>query len=254
MAKPTTREEFKTYCLRRLGWPVVEVNVDDLQMEDRVDDALRFWKEYHFDGTEMVYYSHKVTQPDLDNKYLTLVSPETASILGISRMLSLSSQTSGIFSVKYQILLNDWATYSTKGTREMQNYWMKMSHLSMIDDLINGMNNLRFNRKTNKIYLDIDWSADISLNDFVVFETYQGVDENSSLNSEVWNDSFLKNYATALIKEQWGMNLSKFEGIQLPGGVTLNGRAILEDARVEIDRLKEQMSLSYELPVDFVVG
>ncbi len=254
MAKPTTREEFKTYCLRKLGWPVVEVNVDDLQMEDRVDDALRFWKEYHFDGTEMIYYSHKVTQNDLDNKYLSLLEPEAASIIGISKMLKLSSRAGGMFSVKYQLMLNDWATYSTKGTREMQNYWMKMSHLSMIDDLLNGLDNLRFNRKTNKIYLDIDWSADISLDDFVVFETYQGVDENSSLNSEVWNDSFLKSYATALIKEQWGMNLSKFEGIQLPGGVTLNGRAILEDARVEIDRLKEQMSLSYELPVDFVVG
>ncbi len=254
MAKPTTREEFKTYCLRKLGWPVVEVNVDDLQMEDRVDDALRFWKEYHFDGTEMIYYSHKVTQNDLDNKYLSLLEPEAASIIGISKMLKLSSRAGGMFSVKYQLMLNDWATYSTKGTREMQNYWMKMSHLSMIDDLLNGLDNLRFNRKTNKIYLDIDWSADISLDDFVVFETYQGVDENSSLNSEVWNDSFLKSYATALIKEQWGMNLSKFEGIQLPGGVTLNGRAILEDARVEIDRLKEQMSLSYELPVDYVVG
>ncbi|HIB88314.1 TPA: hypothetical protein EYO57_14135, partial [Candidatus Poribacteria bacterium] len=183
MANPTTREEFKTYCLRRLGWPVIEVNVDDLQLEDRIDDALRFWKEYHFDGTEMIYYSHKVTQPDIDNKYLTLVAPEASSILGISRMLKLASRTGGMFSVKYQILLNDWATYSTKGTREMQNYWQKMSHLSMIDQLINAMENVRFNRKTNKIYLQIDWASDIALDDFVVFETYQGVDETSASNS-----------------------------------------------------------------------
>ena len=254
MAKPTTREEFKTYCLRRLGWPVVEINVDDLQVEDRVDDALRFWKEYHFDGTEIIHYAHQVDTNDITNKYLTLDPPETTSILGISRMINVSSRTSGMFSVKYQLLLNDWSTYSTKGTREMQNYWMKMSHLSMIDQLINAMDNVRFNRKTNKIYLEMDWGTEVAAGDFIVFETYQAVDESSALNSEVWNDGFLKDYTTALIKEQWGMNLSKFEGVQLPGGVTLNGRAILEDARAEIERLKEQMSLSFELPIDFAVG
>lgn len=252
MAKPTNREEFKDYCLRRLGHPVVEVNVDEFQMEDRIDDAIRFWQEYHFDGTERIFYAHQVTQDDLDNKYVTLGTAEASSVLGISKMISVSSSTSGMFSVKYQLLLNDWATYSTKGGREMQNYWMRMSHLSMIDDLINGLTNLRFNRKTNRVYVDWDWSSDVALNDFIVFESYQAVDGGSF--SEVWNDSFLKNYATALIKEQWGMNLSKFEGVQLPGGVTLNGRAILDDARVEIERLKEQMSLSYELPIDFAVG
>ena len=254
MAKPTTREEFKTYCLRKLGWPVIEVNVDDLQLEDRVDDALRFWQEYHFDGTEAIYYSHLVSGPDITNKYLTLGTAEAASVLGISSMINLSTRTSGMFSIKYQLLLNDWATYSTKGTREMQNYWMKMSHLSMIDDLINGMENIRFNRKTNKIYLDVLCGTEVKEGDFIVFETYQAVDENALANAEVWNDMFLKSYATALIKEQWGINLSKFEGVQLPGGVTLNGRAILEDARTDIEALREQMSLRYELPVNFTVG
>ena len=254
MPKPTTREEFKTYCLRRLGWPVLEVNVEEFQLEDRVDDALRFWQEYHFDGTEMIYYSHKVTQDDVDNKYITLGTAEASSVLGISKMVNLSIRTGGIFSIKYQLLLNDWATYSTKGTREMQNYWMKMSHLSMIDDLINGMENLRFNRKTNKIYLDVDWGTEVKKDDFIVFETYQAVNENAPENSEVWNDGFLKSYATALIKEQWGINLSKFEGVQLPGGVTLNGRAILEDARTDLEALRDQMSLRFELPVNFTVG
>jgi hypothetical protein len=254
MANPTTREEFKTYCLRKLGWPVLEVNVDDLQLEDRVDDALRFWQEYHFDGTEMIYYSHQVSGTDITNKYLTLGTAEAASVLGISSMVNLSTRTSGMFSIKYQLLLNDWATYSTKGTREMQNYWMKMSHLSMIDDLINGMENIRFNRKTNKIYLDVVWGTEVKEGDFIVFETYQAVDENAPANAEVWNDMFLKSYATALIKEQWGINLSKFEGVQLPGGVTLNGRAILEDARTDIEALRDQMSLRFELPVNFTVG
>ena len=254
MAKPTTREEFKTYCLRKSGWPVIEVNVDDLQLEDRVDDALRFWQEYHFDGTEMVYYSHLVSGPDIANKYLTLGTDEAASVLGISQMINLSTRTGGMFSLKYQMLLNDWATYSTHGTREMQTYWMRMTNLAMLDDLINGMENIRFNRKTNKIYLDVMWGTEVKENDFVVFETYQAVDETAPTNAEVWNDEFLKSYATALIKEQWGTNLSKFEGVQLPGGVTLNGRAILEDARAELEALRDQMSLKYELPVDFTVG
>lgn len=249
MATPSTREEFKDYCLRRLGHPVVEINVDELQMEDRIDDALRFWQEYHFDGTEQVYITHKVLAEDITNKYLTLTGYEN-SIIGISRMLKTTGQTTNMFSIRYQMAFNDIATYSTRGVREMSNYWMRLSHLNMISDLITGMSNIRFNRKTNNLHIDWDWSTDISAGDYIVLEAHQKVGEVS----ELWGDTFLKNYATALIKEQWGTNLSKFEGVQLPGGVTLNGRAILEDARIEIERLKEQMSLSFELPVDFLVG
>ena len=250
MAVPTTRAEFIEYCKRRLGHPVVEINVDDFQVEDRIDDALRFWQEYHFDGTEKLFYSHQVQASDISQKYLLLESPLNDSIIGISRMLSTTGQSTNMFSVRYQMAFNDIATYSTRGVREMSNYWMRMSHLNMVQDLISGMSNLRFNRVTNKIYLDWDWSTDISAGDYIVFETYQKVGDVA----ELWANSFLKNYATALIKEQWGMNLSKFEGVQMPGGVTLNGRAILEDARAEIAQLKEQMSLSFELPVDFMVG
>lgn len=250
MSVPTTRAEFIEYCKRRLGHPVVEINVDDDQVEDRIDDALRFWQEYHFDGTEKLFYSHEVQASDISQKYLLLESPLNDSIIGISRMLSTTGQSTNMFSVRYQMAFNDIATYSTRGVREMSNYWMRMSHLNMVQDLISGMSNLRFNRVTNKIYLDWDWSTDISAGDYIVFETYQKVGDVA----ELWANSFLKNYATALIKEQWGMNLSKFEGVQMPGGVTLNGRAILEDARAEIAQLKEQMSLSFELPVDFMVG
>jgi hypothetical protein len=165
-------------------------------------------------------------------------------------MLATTGQTTNMFSVRYQMAFNDIATYSTRGVREMSNYWMRLSHLNMVQDLISGMSNIRFNRATNKVYIDWDWGVDIKEGDYIVLETYQKVGDAS----EMWGSPFLKEYATALIKEQWGMNLSKFEGVQLPGGVTLNGRAILEDARAEIERLKEQMSLSYELPVDFLVG
>lgn len=250
MAVPTTRATFKDYIKRKLGHPVVEINLDDDQMEDRIDDALRFWQEYHFDGTEVVHVSHQVDADDISNKYLDLTSAQNDSIIGISRMLATSGQTTNMFSVRYQMAFNDIATYSTRGVREMSNYWMRLSHLNMVQDLISGMSNLRFNRITNKVYIDWDWESDVSAGDYIVLETYQKVGDTA----ELWGDPFLKDYATALVKEQWGMNLSKFEGVQLPGGVTLNGRAILEDARAEIERLKEQMSLAYELPVDFLVG
>tara|TARA_R110000822_G_scaffold52235_12_gene135436 strand:+ start:8240 stop:8992 length:753 start_codon:yes stop_codon:yes gene_type:complete len=250
MAVPTTRATFKDYIKRKLGHPVIEINLDDDQIEDRIDDALRFWQDYHFDGTEKLFVSHAVTQTDIDVKYLDLGDTLDNSIIGISRMLSSSGQSTNMFSVRYQMAFNDVATYSTRGVREMSNYWMRMSHLNMIQDLLSGMSNLRFNRVTNKVYIDWDWAADVALGDHIVLETYQKVGDTA----ELWGDAFLKDYATALVKEQWGMNLSKFEGVQLPGGVTLNGRAILEDARTEIERLKEQMSLSYELPVDFLVG
>ncbi len=250
MAVPTSRETFKDYIKRRLGHPVTEINVDELQMEDRIDDALRFWQEYHFDGTEKLLMSHKVDADDITAKYLDLTASQNDSIVGISRMLASSGQTTNMFSIRYQMAFNDIATYSTRGVREMQNYWMRLSHLNMVQDLISGMSNLRFNRITNKVYIDWDWSVDVSAGDYIVLETYQKVGDTA----ELWNDIFLKDYATALVKEQWGMNLSKLEGVQLPCGVTLNGRAILEDARTEIAQLKEQMSLSFELPVDFLVG
>ena len=250
MAVPTTRATFIEYCKRRLGHPVIDINLDDAQIEDRIDDALRFWQEYHFDGTEKLLVSHQVDAQDISDKFLTLDPSLDDSILGISRMLASSGQTTNMFSIRYQMAFNDIATYSTRGVREMQNYWMRLSHLGMVNDLISGMSNLRFNRITNKIYIDWDWSVDIKEGDYIVLETYQKVGDTT----ELWGNMFLKNYATALIKEQWGMNLSKFEGVQMPGGVTLNGRAILEDARAEIERLKEQMSHAYELPVDFLIG
>ena len=250
MAVPTTRDTFKEYIKRRLGHPVTEINVDENQMEDRIDDALRFWQEYHFDGTEKLFVTHEVTPDDITLKYLDLGTDLNNSIIGISRILTSSGTESGMFNVRYQMAFNDMATYSTRGVREMSNYWMRMSHLNMIQDMLEGMKDIRFNRITNKVYIDWNWAVDVKAGDRIVLESYQKVGDTA----ELWGNSFLKNYATALVKEQWGMNLSKFEGVQLPGGVTLNGRAILEDARAEVAALKEQMSLSYELPVDFLVG
>lgn len=173
MAVPANREELKDYCLRKLGHPVIEVNIDEFQMEDRIDDALRFWQEYHFDGTEKLLETHEVTSTDITNKYLTLTDAQNNSIIGISRMLASSGQTTNMFSVRYQMAFNDIATYSTRGVREMSNYWMRLSHLNMVQDLISGMSNIRFNRATNKVYIDWDWGTDIQAGDYIVLETHQ---------------------------------------------------------------------------------
>ena len=183
MAVPTTRELFKDYVLRRLGSPVIEINVDEFQMEDRIDDALRFWQEYHFDGTEKILESHKVDSGDITNKYLELSSAQDNAIIGISRMLGTTGQTTNMFSIRYQMAFNDIATYSTRGVREMSNYWMRLSHLNMISDLISGMSAIRFNRLTNKVYIDWDWGTDIKAGEYVVLETYQKVGDAA----ELWN-------------------------------------------------------------------
>jgi hypothetical protein len=256
MAQPTTRAEFKEYCLRRLGKPVIDINVDDDQVEDRVDDAIEFFQEYHFDGVEKVFYSHKITQTDIDNKYLTVTEgaiPDSHdTILGITRIARAESGSS-MFDVQYQMRLNDVAgTFGAMGTAEMQYYWTRMSNMEMIQDILDREPTIRFNRRTDKLYIDWNWTTDIALDEYVVLDAYRAVSPVTY--AEVWQDRLLRDYCTALIKEQWGMNLSKFEGVILPGGVTLNGRSILDDAKAEIALIKETASLQYELPVDFYTG
>jgi len=256
MAQPSTRAEFKEYCLRRLGKPVVDINVDDDQLEDRIDDAVEFFQEFNFDGVERVFYSHQITQTDLDNKFLTVtegsLAGTTDTILGITKIARAESDSS-IFDVQYQMRLNDvTGTFGSMATAEMQYYWMRMSNLEMIQDMIDREPTIRFNRRTDKLFIDWNWSKDINKDQYVVLDAYRAVDPGAY--AEVWQDRLLRDYCTALFKEQWGMNLSKFEGVQLPGGVTLNGRAVLEDARAEIERLKETASLQYELPIDFYTG
>jgi hypothetical protein len=257
MAIPTTRTEFKEHCLRRLGKPVIEINLDDDQMDDRIDDAIDYFRDYHFDGVERVFYSHALTQTDIDNKYLTVeqgsLSGVADKILGVTRLLHSDSSGSSMFDVQYQLRLNDIAgTFGSMGTSEMQYYWSRMSNLAMIEDMLDHEPTIRYNRLTNKLFIDWNWTTDAIVGEYVVLDAYRAVDPATF--TEVYGDRLLRDYCTALFKEQWGMNLSKFEGVQLPGGVTLNGRAILDDARAEIALLKETVSLQYELPVDFYTG
>jgi len=262
MAKPASREDLKTYCLRRLGWPVIEINVDDLQMEDRVDDALQFFQEYHFDAVEKVYEKHQITQDDIDKQYLSVpsagwsntASPDISdSYIGITKIFRPTTSSIGMWDIRYQMRMSDLTTFGTYfGGYQLQTYEMRMKNIALIEELMTGQVPVRFNKHANKLYVDWDWKSDAIVGEFLLIEAFKIIDPNTM--TDVYNDMFLKQYATALLKEQWGMNLSKYDGVQLPGGVTLNGRAILEDARVELDKIREEMSSKYELPVDFLMA
>jgi hypothetical protein len=249
MANPSTRQELVDYALRRLGSPVIEINVDDEQIEDRVDDALQFYQEYHSDATMRIYLKHQITADDVTNGYVAL----NDNILYVKRVFPIGDSQSSInmFSVKYQLHLND--IYDLSYIGDLMYYEMVQSYISLLDMKLNGNGEfVRFNRHMNELHLDVNWETDIKEGDYIIVECMRIVDP--STYSDVYNDMFLKQYVTALIKQQWGANLIKFEGMQLPGGVTLNGRQMFDDATEEITQIREQMQLNYEMPPDFYVG
>ena len=272
MAKPTSRQELIDYCLRRLGAPVLEINVDDDQIDDLVDDALQYFQERHFDGVEKMYLKHKFTSDQLSTMK-TGITTTTAtstvgvsttfnweesknfiqvpdSVVGIEKVLKFdsSSISSGMFSVKYQLFLNDVYWFSST---ELLTYSMVKSKLEDIDFLTSTSKNIRYNKRQNRLYLDIDWST-LTANDYIVIECYRILDPNDF--TKVYNDSFLKEYLTSLIKKQWGQNLIKFQGVKLPGGIELNGRQIYDDGIAELEQIKQKMSSYYELPPLDMIG
>ena len=281
MAKPTTRQELKDYCLRQLGAPVLEVNVDDDQVDDLVDDALQLFNERHFDGVERMYLKYKLTQDDIDrgkadpttgvgivttnatstsiSGYGTTISswyensnflqvPD--SVIGVEKIFKFDSSTisGGMFSIKYQLFLNDLYRFNSI---ELLQYSMTKSYLSDIDFLLTTDKQVRFNKRQDRLYLDIDWGSETAGN-YLVLDCYRALDPTSF--TQVYNDVFLKQYLTALMKRQWGQNLIKFRGVKLPGGIELNGREIFDDAEREIEGLRSRMSSEYELPPYDCIG
>ena len=317
MANPASRQQLIDYCLRQLGHPVLEINVDDDQIEDRIDVALQFYREYHFDAIELVYLSvpmahslmtisgtsaanfvsgetitgttsgattkvrtntaaNKLSTTEttgtfqvgetitggtsgqtstmisyvlgnLDDKYLTL----SDAVTGVVRVLPFSSRTRGIdlFDIRYQILLND--LYSLQST-DIIYYSQVKTQLQLLNDLLVGVKPIQFNRHMNRLYIGMSWSTDIAEGEYIIVECYRIL--NPDTFTDVYNDIFLKEYATALIKKQWGTNLKKFEGVQLPGGVTLNGQRIYDEATEEIRQLRLDVDARYQLPVEFFTG
>jgi len=247
MAEPTTRSEFQESCLRRLGKPVVEINVDDDQVSDRIDESLRYFWDYHFDGAERTYYKHQITQTDLDNEYITL--PE--NIIGAVSIFSIADpavSSDDLFNIRYQIALNDLYTLTSVS---MIPYYMTMEHLALVQELIVGKQPIRFNRHTDRLYIDMKWST-LNVGEYLLVEAYSVVDPETY--TDAYGDRWLQNYATAKIKYQWGANLTKFSGMQLPGGLTFNGDKIMDDAAQEILRMEEEMVSSYSLPALDMIG
>ena len=246
MANPTTREEFKENCLRRLGKPVIEINVDDDQVDDRINEALSYYWDYHFDGSEKTYYKYTVTQTDKTNKYITM--PE--NIIGVVKIFDLGSALgiNNLFNIRYQIALNDLYTLTSVS---MVPYYMAMQHVQFLEQLLVGQQPLRYNRHINKLYLDMDWDR-VDVGQYIIVEAYQVVDPD--VYTDVWKDRWLLRYAACLIKQQWGTNLKKFEGMKMPGGLIFNGQTIYNEATQERAELEKEMVYSYSLPVTDMIG
>ena len=317
MSKPTTREEFKNYCLRKLGWPVLQINVDDDQVNDRIDEALQFWYDYHYDGTEKMFLKHRITQKDIDRGWI--YCPD--SIIFVTGIFPFDESNSSInmFDLRYQLRLHDLYDFTSVS---YVSYEITMQHIRTLNLLFSGTPQFRFHRHQNRLFLDIDWTRDLDVGQYVVAECYRrlepeeitltgtisgnttsntiigtstkfdqelaekdfiqidgtakqvlkiispteiildgphsnnesGITVTKEGNTDVWNDRFLKRYATAKIKMQWGSNMKKFEGIQMPGGVTLNGQKIYDEAIDEIKELEEELISTNVLPGDMFMG
>jgi hypothetical protein len=245
---PKNRDDFKEYCLRKLGHPVIRINVDDDQVEDRIDEALDFWRQFHYDAVQRTYLKHQITGGDKANGYITI----SDSVRGISRIFSPSgmwSSTGNIFNLNYQLRLNDlWDLSSSSYSY----YGITMMHLRSLDMMFVGEAPIRFNRHTDRLYIDIDWTGKMLEGDYLIAEADVHVDPDTY--PDVWTDKMLSRYATALIKQQWATNLKKYGGVQLPGGVVLNGPEMYAEATTEVKELEEEMRLTYEQPPQFLVG
>jgi|TARA_B100000575_G_scaffold258558_1_gene230238 hypothetical protein len=283
MASPSNRTEFVNYCKRQLGAPVLEINIADEQVEDVIDDAVQYFQERHFDGVAQAYLKYKITQDDIDrgrasmetNKKQTGITTTTATadiagtettfsyyensnflqippaVIGVTKIYHFdgtNTMTNNMFSVKYQMFLNDIYYW---GATELLTYAMTKTYLEDINFLLTTEKQIRFNKRMDRLYLDIDWGS-VSKDDYLVIDCFRQLDPNDY--GRVWNDSFLKKYATALMKRQWGQNLLKFQGVKLPGGVELNGRQIYDDAEKDLEIIREQMSNTYELPPLDMIG
>ena len=281
MAQPSTRSELITYAKRQLGAPVLEINVADEQVEDILDDAIQYFQERHFDGVYPTFLKYEITEDDIkrgrsrggntDNVGITTqtatstIDGQTVSfsfnetsnylqvppdILGITKVFHFDGSnrmSSGMFSLKYQLFLNDIYYY---GSTELLSYAMTKTYLEDINFLLTTQKQIRFNKRQERLYLDIDWNT-VSKDDYIIIDCFSTLDPSDY--SKVWNDSFLKKYLTALMKRQWGQNLIKFQGVKLPGGIELNGREIFDDATRDIDAIKQRMATEYETPpLDFI--
>ena len=259
MAISNTRAEFTDYCLRRLGAPVIDINLDDDQISDRIDDALQYFADYHYDATQKVYYIKLLNQTDIDNRYVDLSPSVTTDangkqleIIGVSRIFPISDSqaTVNMFDLRYQLRLNELYDFTSAS---YINYTLTMQHLRSLELLFTGSVPIRYQRHMHKLFIDWAWgSSQTPVGTVVVAECTALV--NNETYGSVWNDRWLKEYATNLMKKQWGTNLKKFGQVKLPGGIVLNGKELYDEADEEIKKLEAEMIDRYQLPIDFMMN
>ena len=271
MAIPATKATLKSYCLRALGFGVIDINVSDYQVDDRIDEALQYFAEYHYDGIERVYLKHKLTQADVDRAATNSTTsvtdvvdstvtadwfdgngwiPTPDAVIAVVQVFPITeSATGNMFDLRYQLRLNDLYDFSSTSIME---YQMTLQHLDFLEHVLVGEVPIRFHQHQQRLYLDMDWNNDLDVDDFLIIECYRKLDPDSF--TDIYNDMYLKRYTTALIKRQWGANLSKFNGVEMLGGITMNGGDIYSQAQEEIEKLEEQIQLAYELPVNYMIG
>ena len=258
MSAPKTREEFKRYCLRKLGAPVVQINVADEQLEDDIDDALQYFRDYHYDAQERIFMSHEITQEDLNNEYLVI--PE--QIQGIVRVYPIqSNKINDIFwNLSYRLRINSWDLYRTHvgagmddSTGPMSSYTQTMQYLDLAEFMFTPETPIRYARHTNKLYIDCGiWTEHLNVGDHVIADAYSDIDPVT--NPSIWNDRFLKLYTTELFRRTWGNNLSKYNNVQLPGGISLNGEQIVSLANENIKEIQEKMLMDFSGPPEIFIG
>ena len=268
MAVPNTKDTLKEYCLRSLGKPVIDINVDDDQVDDRIDEAVQYFCQYHTDGVERMYLKYQVTADDVtrmttdSSESVTSNSVTTAwkqgnnflivpsTVISVVNVFPLSDRANlNMFDVRYQLRLNDLYDFSSTS---IVHYEMTMRHLDFLDHILVGEKPMRFNHLSNKLFIDMDWSRDITAGEYLIMEVFRKL--NPDDNTDMYDDIYLKRYTTALIKRQWGQNLSKFNGTAMLGGVTLNGPELFSTAIAEQQKLEEEIRLNYEEPAHMQQG
>ena len=262
MATPTTKATFKEYCLRALGKPVIDINVDEDQIDDRIDEAVQYFAQYHVDGVERMYLKYLVTAADITrmttdtSESVTANSVTTAykradnflvvpsSVISVVNVFPLSDRANlNMFDVRYQLRLNDLYDFSSTS---IVHYEMTMRHLDFLDHILVGEKPMRFNHLSNRLFIDMDWGTDIKAGEYLIIEVFRKLDPDTY--TDIYDDIYLKRYATTLIKKQWGQNLSKFSGTAMLGGVTLNGPELFSTAVQEQRQLEDEIRLNYEEP------
>ena len=273
MAVPSTKATLKSYCLRALGYGVIDINVSDDQADDRLDEALQYFAQYHYDGIEKMYLKHLITSDEVtraradasttatDTADSSITAtwkegknfiPVPSAVVSVVQVFPFTDTGAGsnMFDIRYQLRLNDLFDFSSTSVIQ---YQMTMDNIDLLEHILVGETPIRFNQHQNRLYVDMDWENDITADvDYMIIECYRKLDPTTY--TDVYDDIYLKRYATALIKKQWGANLSKFKGVTMLGGVEMDGETLFSQALEEQNKLEEQIQLAFELPINYMVG